>query len=178
MRKARKQLLSTIEQRLDPLLVQHFCAVNLGFEDQALGIYEQMAFSAFHFLATYSISSLRSTYPCGLHRLAVHYACTRLRISLEAYSQTLAQGSVQLLPGTVDAPSSEVVVVDGLPGRELMRQQSPITAATHYVEDGVKELTQSVDSRPSASLWGREIRLYASPLGVGEVGWVSLSHAC
>jgi hypothetical protein len=59
-----------------------------------------------------------------------------------------------------------------------MRQQAPSTAATHDVEDGVKELTQSVDSRPSASLWGREIRLYASPLGVGEVGWVSLSHAC
>ena len=151
--------------------------MNLGFEDQALGIYEQMAFSAFHFLATYSISSLCSTDPCGLHRLAIHYACAGLRISLEAYSQTLAQVSVQLLPGTVDPPSSEVVV-NGLPRRKLVRQQAPSTPATHDVEDGVKELTQSVDSRSSASLWGREIRLYASPLGVGEVGWVSLSHAC
>jgi hypothetical protein len=60
-----------------------------------------------------------------------------------------------------------------------MWQQTPSTPATHDVEDGVKELTQSsVDSGPSASLWGREIRLDASPLGVGEVGWVSLSHAC
>ena len=51
-----------------------------------------------------------------------------------------------------------------------MRQQAPSTATTHYAEDGVKDLTRSVDSRPSASLWGRQIRLYASPLGVGEVG--------
>ena len=59
-----------------------------------------------------------------------------------------------------------------------MWQQTPSTPATHDVEDGVKELTQSVDSWPSASFWGRDIRLYASPLGIGEVGWVSLSHAC
>ena len=60
-----------------------------------------------------------------------------------------------------------------------MWQQAPSTPATHEdVEDSVKELTQSVDSWPSASLWGRDIRLYASPLGLGEVGWVSLSHAC
>ena len=51
-----------------------------------------------------------------------------------------------------------------------MWQQTPSTPATHDVEDGVKELTQSVDAGPSASLWGREIRLYASPLSVGEVG--------
>jgi len=151
--------------------------VYLGFEDQTFGIYQQVAFSALHFLVAI-VSSLCSTYPCGLHRLGIHHARAGLRISLEAYSQTLAQSSVHPLPGAVDTPSSEVVV-DRLPRRELMRHQAPSTAATHDdVEDGVKELTQSVDTRPSASLWGRQIRLYASPLGVGEVGWVSLSHAC
>jgi hypothetical protein len=91
--------------------------------------------------------------------------------------QALAQLSVQLLPGAVDTPSPEVVV-NGLLRRKLARQQAPSTPATHDVEDSVKELTQSVDSWPSASLWGREIRLDASPHGVGEVGWASLSHAC
>src|SRR5919107_1368471 len=85
VRKAREQLLNTIEQRLDPLLVQHFRAVNLSFENQTLGIYQQVTFSALHFLAAI-VSSLCSAYPCGLHRLAVHYARTRLRVPLETYS--------------------------------------------------------------------------------------------
>ena len=45
-------------------------------------------------------------------------------------------------------------IIAGLPRRKLMRQQAPGT------------------------VWSREIWLYASPLGVGEVSWVSLSHAC
>jgi hypothetical protein len=67
---------------------------------------------------------------------------------------------VQLLPDTVDPPSPEVVV-NGLPRRKFIWQQVPSTPARHDVEDSVKELTQSVDSWPSASLWGRDIRLYA-----------------
>jgi hypothetical protein len=51
-----------------------------------------------------------------------------------------------------------------------MWQQAPGTATADDIEDGVKELTQSVDSGPSASLWSREVRLNASPLVVGEVG--------
>jgi hypothetical protein len=61
-------------------------------------------------------------------------------------------------------------VMDGLPRRKLMWQQAPGTATADDIEDGVKELTQSVDSGPSASLWSREVRLNASPLVVGEVG--------
>jgi len=59
--------------------------VNFSFEDQTLSIYQQMAFSALHFLAAI-VASLYYTYPCGLHRLAVRYARARLRISLEACS--------------------------------------------------------------------------------------------
>ena len=46
----------------------------------------------------------------------------------------------KLLEDSVDAPNSEVVV-DGLPGRELVRQQTPSAATTNDVEDGVKDLT-------------------------------------
>ena len=46
-----------------------------------------------------------------------------------------------MFPSTVDAPSSEVVVVvDGFPRRELMGHQAPSTATFDDVEDGVKDL--------------------------------------
>jgi hypothetical protein len=51
-----------------------------------------------------------------------------------------------------------------------MWQQAPSTPTTHDVEDGVKDLTQGVHPGSSGGLWGRQVRLYASPLGVGEVG--------
>jgi hypothetical protein len=51
VRKARVQISGTLQERLDPLLVQHFRAVNLGFENQTLGIYQQAVVSALHFHA-------------------------------------------------------------------------------------------------------------------------------
>jgi hypothetical protein len=59
-----------------------------------------------------------------------------------------------------------------------MWQQSPGTAATGDVEDGVEDLAQGVSPGPAGSSWSRQVRLYALPLGIGEVGWVRLSHAC
>src|SRR5215212_8572505 len=43
-----------------------------------------------------------------------------LGISPHTHAHPLAQGSVHPLPGTVDPPHSEVMV-DGLPGREVVR---------------------------------------------------------
>jgi hypothetical protein len=97
-----------------------------------------MALSSFDLLGSV-VATLFSAYPGGLHRLAIHNGCARLRVSLEAYSQTMAQGSVQPLPGAIDAPDPEVVV-DGLPRRELMWQQAPSTTTSHEVEDRVKDL--------------------------------------
>jgi hypothetical protein len=62
----------------------------------------------------------------------------------------MAQSSVQPLPGTIDAPSSEVVV-DGFPRWKLMRQQAPSTTTSDDVEDSDKDLTQGVLPGPS---WG------------------------
>jgi hypothetical protein len=60
----------------------------------------------------------------------------------------MAQGSMQPLPGTIDAPSSEVVV-DGFPRWELLRQQAPSTTTSDDVEDSVKDLAQGVYPGPS-----------------------------
>jgi hypothetical protein len=68
-------------------------------------------------------------------------------------------------------------MVDGLPGREVVRQQAPsATTAAHDVEDGVEDLAQGMDPRASFGFWGREVGLYTGPFGIGEVGLVCFSQ--
>jgi hypothetical protein len=62
--------------------------------------------------------------------------------------------------------------------REVVREQAPLAAAFENVEDGVKDLTKIVDSRPSESFGGWHVRLYVVPFGVREICWVRFSHAC
>jgi hypothetical protein len=71
--------------------------VNPSFEHQPLSIYQEVSLAAV-------IAALFSTYPGSLDRLAVHYACARLRVSLEAHSHLLAQGGVHPFPGAIQAP--------------------------------------------------------------------------
>jgi hypothetical protein len=58
---------------------------------------------------------------------------------------------MQLLPGTVDAPGSEVVV-DGFPGWEVMRELAPGAATLEYVEYGIEDFAGMVKSRATGSL--------------------------
>src|SRR5215210_3140510 len=62
---------------------------------------------------------LSASYPGCFYRLAIHYACAWLRVSLEAHPHLLAQGSVHPLPGSIHSPDAEVVV-DGLPRWEVV----------------------------------------------------------
>jgi hypothetical protein len=78
-----------------------------------------MALSFLDLLATI-VSSFLSTHPSRLDRLAIDDSGARLRVSLEAYPHPLTQGSVHSFPGAIQAPEAKGVV-DGLPGREVVR---------------------------------------------------------
>ena len=80
------------------------------------------------------------------------------------------------LAGTVKAPSPEVMV-DRLPGREVVGQKSPGTATTHDVEDGLEDLAQGVQPGMPGAFEGGQMGLYVGPFGIGEVGLVCSSHA-
>lgn len=82
---------------------------------------------------------------------------------------------MQLLPGAVDAPSSEVVV-NGLPGREVPRKQAPSAATLEDIEDGVENLTGVVDLRATDGFGSRQVWLEVGPFSIGEVGRVCCSH--
>jgi hypothetical protein len=55
--------------------------MNLRFQDQTFGVYEQVTLSALHLLASVE-TALFSAYAGALHRLGIHYARAGLGISL------------------------------------------------------------------------------------------------
>jgi hypothetical protein len=105
-------------------MVHHLGTVDLGFEDETFGVHQDVALSSFDLLASV-VTALFSAHRRSLDRLGVHHPGTRLRIPLRANPQAFADSSVDPLPSTVDAPSSEIVV-DGGPSREVVRKQTPL----------------------------------------------------
>jgi hypothetical protein len=60
-----------------------------------------------------------------------------------------------------------------------VRKQAPLLAATlQDVEDGVQDLTETVDPRSSVSLGGGQVRFDVNPFGIAKIGWVRFSHTC
>jgi len=71
-----------------------------------------MALASFDLLATV-VTALFSAYCGSLYRLAIHNACTGLRVSPQPDPKAFSDSPVDSLPGTIDAPFSEVVVEGG-----------------------------------------------------------------
>src|SRR5215204_2376844 len=99
MREARKSLGRPPKQRLDPFVIHHIGAVDPRFEDETLGVYQDVAFSALHLLASV-VAALFTAHRSALDRLAIHHTRAGLRISLQAYPKTFSESSVDPLPGT------------------------------------------------------------------------------
>ena len=106
----------------------------------------------------------------------VRYCGTGSSSPSERGAQALADRVVHPFPGTVEAPSSEVVV-DGLPRWEVTGQQPPPAAALRDVEDSVHDLAEAADPRSSPLLWGWEVGFEGLPFAVSKVGRVALAHA-
>src|SRR5215203_5418549 len=135
-----------------------------------------MALASFDLLATI-VTALFSAYSGSLYRLAIHNARTRLRVPPQSDPQAFSDSPVDSLPGTIDAPFSEVVV-DGGPLREVVGKQAPLATALQEIEDGIEDLAEAVDPRSPKVFGSRQVRLYTVPFGIGKIGWVRLSHTC
>src|SRR5205085_12022214 len=90
-------------------------------------------------------------------------------------SDRVPESGVDVFAGAVVPPGVEVVG-DGLPGREVVRQHPPTTAAAGEVEGGVDDLPPGAGTGPAdlAPGLGEEV-LDVVPLQVGQVARVSLS---
>jgi hypothetical protein len=109
--------------------------VDLGFEHETLGVYEQVTLTALDLLGSV-LTAIFSAYCGTLDRLGIHHPGTWLGISLQANPKAFSYGPIDTLPGAVDTPLPKVVV-DGGPSRELVRQQTPLAPTLQDVEDGV-----------------------------------------
>jgi hypothetical protein len=70
--------------------------VNLGFEHETFGVYQQVPLPPFHLLASIK-TALLSAYPGRLDRLAIYDASARLRVSVETDPDPLTQGGMHPL---------------------------------------------------------------------------------
>jgi hypothetical protein len=156
-------------------MVHHLGAHDLRFEDETLGVDQDVTLSALDLLA--SVVTLFHSAYCGtLERLRINYARAGLRIPSQADPQSFADRAVDPLPGTVDTPSPEVVV-DGRPSREVVGEQAPLTSALQNVEDSVEDLTKIVSPQSSMSFGCWHMRLDEVPFGVAEICLLRFSHA-
>ena len=88
--------------------------MDLGLEHEALRVHQDVALSSLDLLDSVVTSDF-AAYGGGLDRPGIHHARAGLRIPPQENPKALADGPVDPLPGTVDAPSPEVVVVEGGP---------------------------------------------------------------
>jgi hypothetical protein len=94
--------------------------MDLCFEDESFRVHQQVTLTTLDLL-TSVVTTLFSAYCGRFDRLRIHYARAGLGIPLQTDPQTFPDGPVDLFPGTVYAPGSEVVV-NGRPSRKVVRE--------------------------------------------------------
>src|SRR3954465_13562256 len=103
MRKTRKPFAYSFEQRLDPVSIHDVGPMDLRLEQKALRIDQNVAFSALDLLAPI-VATLLSSHSGALDRLRIDNTRGGGRITPKTDPQALADGCVEPLPGTIDAP--------------------------------------------------------------------------
>jgi hypothetical protein len=108
------------------------------------------------------------------HGLAVEDRRRGLRPAADGEAVALAQGRVDPLPGALAAPLG-VVVEHRRPGREVVRQGTPLAARPQQIEHGVGDAAQLKDLRAPGLLAGSNERPEDGPFFVGQVGRIGIS---
>src|SRR5262249_40632016 len=109
-----------------------------------------------------------------LDRLAVDAGDAGIGVAARRPAHPPPQGGEEPIPGTILLPGLEVVV-DGLPGREVIGQGPPRTALAGEVEDGIDHLAHVGFARPAAGSGRRNPRLQDGPLLVRQIRRVAFA---
>jgi hypothetical protein len=96
--------------------------VDLCPEYETLGVHKEVALAALDLLYTVVTTLFSAHSPVVLTDWLSTMPATGLSISLQANSQTFSDSLVDPSPRAIDAPFSEVVVVDGGPSRKVVRE--------------------------------------------------------
>ena len=106
-----------------------------------------------------------------LHRLTVDDRGAGGGGAAKRAPEALAEAGMQGLQRPVATPGAEVVI-DRLPGGQIVRQLAPGAAAAHHVEDGIGDLASLPARRSAAVLDGGDQRLEQHPFLLAEIGGV------
>ena len=165
MLNARELPVSPLQEQGYARAILNIRRVHLGTQHQAPAIDQDVALAAIDaFRAVVATNAADASCPDGL---AIDDASARLRIAPDRRAELLAQDGVQVLPGAVQTPEPEIVI-GGLPGCELMWEQSPGTATPYDIEDGVQDLADRAKAGSTEALGWRQKRFQASEFGSGE----------
>jgi hypothetical protein len=129
--------------------------VDLCLYDQPFGVHQQLALATVYLLAAV-VATVLAAHPGSLGRLGVHHTGGGVGIAPELGPQAPADHVVQLLPGAIQPPLSEVVK-DGLERRKLAREHPPLAAGLQQVEDGVEDLAVGMNSWSSTLFGSRKM---------------------
>ena len=163
-------IVSTFQQQRHSCAILNVCRMHLGSKDQAARVDEDVAFAtidAFGAIVAADTADTSST-----NRLAVDDAGARLRAAANLGAELFAQGSVHLLPRAIQPPQTKVVI-HGLPGRELVREQPPGAATPHHVEDGIQDFADWMEPGSAERFGWREQRGETSEFSFSQVSQVS-----
>src|ERR1041385_1765955 len=149
-------LIQCSQHHLTSISVLHRGGGNCHRHHQPHRIHNQMSLASCYILACIIASLLATFY--SLDALAVEYDSAWLLVPALLLPQLFSQSSVELFPLAVYAPQPEVVV-DALPGWEVMGQRPPEATVLDHVEDGVEHLSPTVKARATgALLFGQQWR--------------------
>ena len=169
MLNARELPVSPLQEQGYARAILNIRRVHLGTQHQAPAIDQDVALAAIDaFRAVVATNAADASCPDGL---AIDNASARLRIAPDRRAELLAQDGVQVLPCAVQTPQPEIVI-GGLPGCELMWEQSPGTATPYDIEDGVQDLADRAKAGSTEALGWRQKRFQAREFGVRQVGQI------
>jgi hypothetical protein len=158
---------NSLQQQGHGSAILNVSRVHFRSQHEPLAIYENVAFAAID--AFGAIVAADAANPGRPDRLTVDDARARLRVTPNTRTELFAQHLVDMLPGAVYTPEPKVVV-RGLPGWELVRQQPPGTATSDDVEDGVQDLTLRMKPGTADTPGRRQERIQAGELGICQIG--------
>ena len=109
----------------------------------------------------------------GFDTLAIQAARRWVFVSSLFATHFGSEGIVELLPGAIVTPNSEIVV-HTLPFRIFSGQHPPLDAPHDKVQNGIDDLSHIQTAGTSACFGRWDHWLDNSPLAIGHIGWVIL----
>jgi len=163
---ARKQRAQSTEEQRGCSPIRHVGRLDTASDWQAQGVYEDVTFASLDVLVR--IEATNSSALRCFHGLSVHDHHRWTSRATGFPSNLLVHCLLDACPRARVPPSTEVVI-DGAPGRELARKESPLAASAQQIKDRVQDGTKLGCAWPSTGQRCRQERCKQRPRCIAQV---------